>query len=173
MHFVLIFTLVVISSAASQTVEPEALYGKALETLASLEPRQPVFPEDLRTGSQQEPESPIVWRLAGYLFRHYVSGFLPDWLTLGRPSPLKRRPSASAVDDELVGKAQGAIDPKDIPSISPSDSKSLKRAKAIRLLELAGYQMAHQPSLMTLGNLFLVSCFFLLLQGQFNLVIPP
>ena len=157
-EFVYLLILVSCVSVLSQTVEPETLYGKALETLESLEPRQPIFPVDARTGQQQETHAPVVWRVAGYLFRHYVSGFLPDLLTFGgrrtRSSPQKR----ATASEELIGTSQG-IDQKDIPSISPSDSKSLKRAKAVRLLELAGYQMAHQPSLMTLGNMFLVRCF--------------
>jgi hypothetical protein len=154
LDILLLLLAVALGSVVSSpsTGEADRLYATAVGTLEGLEPRSLVTPIESSKTLPTEASRPIIVRALGYVFRHYVAWILPDFLFGSR-----RGVRSSGALRQIPETLSGGKDSREIPVIQPSDSKGLKRAKALRLLEIAGYQMDHQPSLMTLGNLYLVN----------------
>ena len=60
---------------------------------------------------------------------------------------------------QTFAKSADVLPSTEVPEISPKDSPSMKRIKAERLLEIAGYELKHAPSVSVLGEMFLYGAY--------------
>lgn len=126
-------------------VVAEELYQEALTALESLSVSQ------TQSGPKsQKKESPLLYRLARNAFSSYWNFFLQNE-GYERHVPVQKSGNSGSQESSDLDLSQ-----TEIPKIRASDSASHKRAKAVRLLEIAGHQLGHASSLWTLGNMYLV-----------------
>jgi hypothetical protein len=129
--------------------QADELYNLAIETLESIQVRKP---SQTSSESTSKRETPLVYRLARSGLRVIL-----DRLGLFSSFNIPKQSKTPSSSDSSKGKEmRERIPDSEIPKISYSDSKDVKRAKAIRLLELASTH-DHAPSLMTLGDMHLVN----------------
>ncbi len=142
----LLFSFLLSSIHASQLdgSQTDTLYAKAISTLES------ISSSNLHSSSPSQ-EVPLLYRLFKNVFRGYWERF---WRNEGYDVKV---PFQSNKNKKEMAAEQPLQTTNNIPEFKEGDNVSVKRAKAILILESLH---SYPPSLMTLGDMFLVKKLF-------------
>ncbi|KAK5664841.1 ERAD-associated protein [Batrachochytrium dendrobatidis] len=156
-------------SESSQTDEAANLYADAIGILESLAPKNLIKSNRQNTKAygaateqnQLEQMEDLLNDLVGLIGRLFYSrvSWIRNLFTFTLHTPVHFKPETDShvdFDNENQMIRDGNID---IPLIEESDSPALKRAKAVKWLYVAAFQMDSLPALKTLGDMYLFSEF--------------